>query len=316
LWAVVPITVIWANLHASVLLSPVICAMYAIGALIEERVFSANVRRMSFLGAACAAAVCATPLGIELPRYTIALMGSPVRQWIAEWSHTQIGNVAFAVGALPLLLILAVRSGRKTETDRIVIVMFTILLFSAVRNVPVFAIVVAPIAASVLGLSVPPLQKNAQQQVASMMTLAAAILATVSLPLVTLSSTPPPDPVPLGAAKMLKGVPNRSSRVFCEDFAWCSVFLGDRTMQVFMDGRCDPYPLPVWSDYIAVIDGKPVWSNVLDRWHVDAILARPGGPLDALLIAKQREWSYLGSSGRARVYLRRASPPGPVFRRD
>jgi len=54
---------------------------------------------------------------------------------------------------------------------------------------------------------------------------------------------------------------HRGSRVFCEDLAWCSVFLGDRSTRVFMDGRCDPYPLPVWRDYIAVIGGNSVWSR-------------------------------------------------------
>jgi hypothetical protein len=304
LWAAVPITVIWANLHASVLLAPAVCAMYALGTLIEQRAFTADVRRFGLLAAACAAAVCATPLGLELPRYTIALMGSPIRQWIDEWGHTDIGSAAFAVGALPLLLVFAVRGGRATVTDRIAIVAFAILLFSAVRNVPVFAIVVAPIAASVLGLSAPSARRTTSERIASMITVAAAAVVVVSLPLLSLKSAAPSDPLPLGAATMLEAT-HRGSRVFCEDLAWCSVFLGDRSTRVFMDGRCDPYPLPVWRDYIAVIGGNPVWSAVLDRWRVDAILVRPAGALDALLIAEPDEWAYVGSDRRARVYVRR-----------
>jgi hypothetical protein len=259
------------------------------------------------LAAACAAAVCATPLGIALPRYAIALMGSPIRQWISEWGHTDIGYVAFAIGALPLLLVLAVRGGRTTVTDRIAIVAFAILLFSAVRNVPVFAVVVAPIAASVLGLSAPSSRKTTGERIASTITLAAAAVAAVALPLLSLTTAAPPSGLPLGAIKMLASTRPHGSRVFCEDFAWCSVFLGDRSTRVFMDGRCDPYPLAVWRDYIAIIAGNPVWSVVLDRWRVDAILARPAGPLDALLTAKHDEWAYVGSDRRANVYVRRSA---------
>lgn len=307
LWAAIPVTVIWANLHASVLLAPAICGLYAVGALIEQRAFTADVRRFALVAVACAAAVCATPLGLALPRYTIALMGSPIRQWIAEWGHTEIGVAAFAVGALPLLLILVIRGVRTTMTDRIAIVTFTILLFSAVRNVPLFAIVVAPIAASVLGLSAPSSLKTTSERIASMITVIVAAGVAVALPLLSLKAAPPEDIVPLGAANVVVTTAPRGARVFCEDFAWCSVFLGDTATRVFMDGRCDPFPLAVWRDYIAVIGGSTDWSSVLDRWKIDTILARPAGPLDALLLARHGQWTYVGGDRRARVYLRRSA---------
>ena len=304
MWLAVLVTIGWANLHASALLAPAVCAMYAVGALLEQRAVTADVRRFGLLALACAAAVCATPLGLDLPRYTFALLGSPIRHWIAEWGHTEIGTAAFALGALPLLLILAVRGVRTTVTDRIAVVVFAILLFSAVRNVPIFAIVVAPIAASMLGLSAPSSHKTTAERIASTLTLVVAAGVAVVLPLLSLLSAAPPSPLPLDAAKLLQAREPRGARVLCEDFAWCSVFLGDGVTRVFMDGRCDPYPLPVWNDYIAVIGGNTEWSRILDRRRVDAILARPAGPLDSLLIARHDEWVYVGGDRRARVYLR------------
>ncbi|HTD33749.1 MAG TPA: hypothetical protein VK665_08830, partial [Candidatus Elarobacter sp.] len=149
-WAAVPVTVVWANLHASVFLSPAVAALFAFSALVRDRAWSPAVRRSVMLAAACGAATLATPLGVDLARYAVELSTSPIRQSISEWGATGVSSFAFAAGALPMVLMLAVYGVRTSVRDRVLAVVFTILLFTAVRNVAVFAIVAAPIAFAAL----------------------------------------------------------------------------------------------------------------------------------------------------------------------
>jgi hypothetical protein len=110
------------------------------------------------------------------------------------------------------------------------------------------------------------------------------------------------DQLPVGPVRDVIAT-RPASRVFCEDFAWCSLFLGTRGARVFLDGRCDPYPDAVWREYRIVLDGDPRWSSVLASYRVDTVLARPDGVLDTLL-AGRRGWRLLASDDRARLYVR------------
>ncbi|HTD34558.1 MAG TPA: hypothetical protein VK665_12900, partial [Candidatus Elarobacter sp.] len=116
------------------------------------------------------------------------------------------------------------------------------------------------------------------------------------------------DALPHGTASALlaqapgtRGTP----RVFCEDFAWCSLFLG-RPVRFFMDGRCDPYPAPLWREYREVIDGNARWAAILDRERVDAVLVRRDGALDSLLAERRGGWRRVASDRVSALYVRPA----------
>src|SRR5579859_4692235 len=48
--------------------------------------------------------------------------------------------------------------------------------------------------------------------------------------------------------------------------------------RTFIDGRCDPFPLSVWNDYLAVERVSPRWLHVLDRYGANAVLVKNGRP--------------------------------------
>jgi hypothetical protein len=302
-WAAVPVTLVWANLHASVFLAPVVAATFAVAAAVRDRSWSPAVRRSVALTAACGAATLATPLGIDLPRYALALLASPIRHSISEWGATSMSSAAFVTGALPLLLLLAVFGVRTSLRDRMLAVLFTVLLFSAVRNVPVFAIVAAPIALATL--------PRAGERAPSLAAVRWATLACVvgcggAISALTWNGSPPPgDRLPLATSRALLAQAHVTPRVFCEDFAWCSVFLGEPA-RFFMDGRCDPYPAPVWRDYREVIDGNRGWDAILDRERIDAVLARRDSALSSLLAERRERWRRIASDRVSELYVRPA----------
>jgi hypothetical protein len=306
-WAAVPLTIVWANLHASVFLAPAVVALFASGAAVRDRQWSHDVRHYAAIASACALATLMTPLGLDLPRYVIGLIGSPIRHSISEWGATSIDSVAFALGALPLVLALAAFGVRASLRDRLVAAAFTVLLFTAVRNVPLFTLAAAPIAIAALP------RKRGQcdtpttlERAAAWTTVVTASAVAVAIGTLSWRGAPSPDQtLPIGPARTLLAEARTTPRVFCEDFAWCSIFLVERRPAlVFMDGRCDPYPESVWRDYREVLDGHPRWAAILDAQRVNAVLVRRDGALDSLLAERSREWYPIASDRIARLYVR------------
>jgi hypothetical protein len=299
-YAVIPITAIWANLHASVFLAPTVATLAAAAIALRDRCWSPALRRALAIAAGSALATLATPLGLALPRYALMLLGSPIRASISEWGATSAGNAAFVIGALPLILVLALFGTRTALRDRFLVAAFVVALFGAVRNIPIFAIAVAPIALAAL-----PSRPRVPMRVASRAAFAGACLAGALFGALPWRLEPAADELlPLRPARAL--LANQSNaRVFCEDFAWCSLFLGTPSVRVFLDGRCDPYPASVWRDYRLVLDGDPRWSSVLASHHVDAVLVRRDSALDALLASRGR-WRAVSADRQARLYVRDA----------
>jgi hypothetical protein len=304
-WAAVPLTVVWANLHASAMLAPALAGAFACAAIVRDRTWSRAVRRSVALTGLCAVATLATPLGVDLPRYAAALLTSPIRASIAEWGATSIASAGFVFGALPLLLVLAVFGVRASLRDRIVAVLFTLMLFSAVRNVPVFAVIVTPIALATLPAGAGALPSPFATQL-RWATLAIVAACGAAISVLTWRVSPPAEALfPLTTSSALLAQTPAPPRVFCEDFAWCSVFLG-RPATFFMDGRCDPYPAGVWREYRTVIDGNRGWDKILERYRIDAVLARRDSALDSLLAERSAAWRSIAADGPSRLYVRSA----------
>jgi hypothetical protein len=71
---------------------------------------------------------------------------------------------------------------------------------------------------------------------------------------------------------------------------------------VFIDGRTDLYNEQVISQWFQVVEAKPGWQEVLDRWHVRLILLEPGTPLIGYL--ENAGWQELYQDDVAVVYAR------------
>jgi hypothetical protein len=304
-WAAVPLTAVWANLHASVFLAPALAALFAVAAALRERAWSRAVRRSTALAFACAVASFATPFGIDLARYAAALLTSPIRASISEWGATSIGSPAFAAGALPLVLLLALFGARASVRDRLVALAFAVLLFGAVRNVPVFAIVAAPIAfAAIPRRRVPAPSPPRGSGAFAWVTLVAIIACGATVSGVTWRYAPRVgEGLPLGTARALLAEARTPPRVFCEDFSWCSIFLNEPA-RFFMDGRCDPYPARMWREYREVIDGSRRWASILDDERIDAVLVRRNGALASLLAERHGAWRSVASDRVSELYVR------------
>lgn len=308
LWWTVPIAVVWANLHASAALAPAILLLWTIGIAIEERAWNARLRTYVLLTAACAAALLITPLGYRLPLYAVTLVQSPIRYSIQEWQPSYLTAASFGLGSLVLIAATCVFGIRREQrwSEFLVFVALTWMSFSALRNVAVCGIVLAPAVASRLTPHLPErLRINSIFREAPVLAvLYVTTLLTAFMVISSLAHSPKftESRVPSGAIAALAGV-SGTHQLFCEDFAWCSTALPYHNLREFIDGRCDPFPLPVWEDYEAIVATKRGWQRILEQRDVNAIVAKDNSRLGRAL-PKLREWRRLYADKHYRLYIR------------
>jgi hypothetical protein len=145
-WLVLPLAVIWYNLHASALVVPCIVLVDGLGRTLDAR------RARPFLEAAALAGACtlaslATPFGPELPRFTLAWSTNPATRIIAEWEPASPGRALAMVGMVVIALLLVVgelRGARLRWSQRLLAAVLFAAALLHLRNLALFCIVAGP----------------------------------------------------------------------------------------------------------------------------------------------------------------------------
>jgi hypothetical protein len=304
-YAAAPTAIVWANLHASVAIAPAIVLARITATVADHGLRGLRASRDLLMLPAVLLATFCTPLGWRLPAFAIAFAGSPIRHFIQEWQPSALHDLSFTLGALPLALAIGV-GGRKTlSRDKLrsfpAAVLFVAALI-AFRNTALFAIVAAPLAATGLGAALPCIRalgkKAAELEPVAIPTICLAML--VSAIAITRIQYHEPARLPIAAIASLND--GADHRLFCENFTWCSVALAYPTLRVFIDGRCDAYPLAIWHQYISAIDVGSSWGRPLRAYGVDTVVARRGSPF-AIALAESADWKR-GFEDRAYVVFR------------
>jgi hypothetical protein len=308
------------------MLSPVLVAVWTVGIALEERAWTARLRQHAALTVASGVAVCATPLGIQLPLYALQLFVSPIRHIIQEWQPTDLTSSSFLFGAFPLVVAACVwgiaRRSPQSEmpykwSEAALFAASTWLVFSALRNIPVCAIAIAPaVACSVSRVLPETIRVNRLLRELPMTAmLNAAALAGAIVIATRLSHIPEfyQGKLPYRAVAAAAAVPGLHN-LYCEDFAWCGLALQYANLREFIDGRCDPFPLPVWEQYQAVYLLRPQWHEILDKNGVDTVLVGKIRPL-ARALTLRKDWHSIYADAQYQVFVRNAPERRLVLKR-
>lgn len=281
-WAL-PITVAWANLHASVMLAIPIVWLDAATAYVGKR---PNLRgRLLLCGLVPIATLC-TPLGVHLPQYAFSLLDSPIKQYINEWQPITMSTQTVA-GVIPLLLLTlygAPKLWREHPRDLVLSLLMAAWGIAAARNISVFAIVAAVPVALATGVGEgwdDPLERRPFGTLA----VASAIVLAPILGWIAFRANPMfiTWPAPQQTVAALSARPGEH-RLLCAEYSWCALALGEPNVRVFIDGRADPYPPHVWAAYTTVEALQPEWQQTLDAYGVNALIAWHGGRLEQAML--------------------------------
>lgn len=354
LWLLPPLAVLWTNLHGGFFLGIALILTYAAGELAgwilepqpEDR-WAALQRSRPFLltAAACGLASFVNPYFYKLHVH--------IASYLTDSFHfrhiSEFQSLSFQHPGAPnfeLLILLAVVAAAWNLYHRrfvyaIMLLGFAHLALFSARNVPIFAILAAPLAAEVLhqALLAAPQRavagwvKRAAVGIESFGAEVAEIDVRGRIPLASVAATAilvllfnlPVKPQALRAEYDPKKYPEKALQMLRGQQWSRSIFTGDEwggyviyrlypTSKVFVDGRSDFYGSKFSEKYIDVMDGKFDWKDTLDRYGVETALL----PVDASLastLKESRDWHPVYDDGVAIVFratgARAACAPRP-----
>jgi hypothetical protein len=302
------VTVVWANVHASAVLAPVLAAAWTAGLTLRDRFRGPGAVRASVAAVAVLAAVAINPFGLRVIAYAASLVHSPIKDFITEWQPTRFSDASFTYGALPLLLAAAAWAyggGRRSPQRLCALAVGLALMMSASRNIPVFALIAAPYAAVAFTRLLGRTAEADAARRARMTAVAALGIAVVAVLTAVLMWRAPKPPDDTGDLIARLAVAPGDHRLLCEDYAWCGAAVGKPRIRVFLDGRADPYPLPVWQAQLRIARVRPGWQQSVSSYGVDAVIAQRRSALGAAL-AHAAGWTTAAWAGRYALFVRRS----------
>lgn len=300
LWALPFLATLWANLHGSFLfLLPLLVL-----ALTESWIRRESGRtRLMTVAVLSLVGTLVNPFGPSVWTYVIDITANPiVRDWVTEWAPLSIrdpfGVLLFAsIGAVVFVLVR--KASDVTSIDLLWLGIFAVVGLTAVRSLAWWAFVAPVVVAGLLRPSHRPASRGVPLVNACIL-FAAAAIGVLLLPWWR--------PIPLGAAPerlvaTVAKVTDPGARVIVEQTyaSWFELALPDR--KVFVDSRIELYDRSVWTDYQSIRNARADWSEIVDRWDANTIVAEPSWAL-VRFIKQDPGWRLIFEDDDGLVFVR------------
>lgn len=329
IWLLVPLAALWANLHGGWLALIALLGLASAGAAAEA--WQGNTqwhqaRRYGLLAVLCAAASLVNPYGWKLHAHIWQyLRADYILNMVGEFRapsfrgepmmHYEITLLA-AVAACGVLLL-------RGQIVRVLWILFWAhASLQSARHIPLFAAVALPFLAAELQRLWDGWARRAGRRsvLATLAELAGdagpqlrrtSLWPAVLLTAVALQAVPFPYFEDFPAERFPTAIVQRhgsrleGARIFTSD-QWADYLIYRMwpRVHVFFDGRSDFYGREIATDYLAAMEGKPRWQEVLDRYRFAAVLLPPATPL-ASLLKLSPHWAVAEDDGQALLFIRR-----------
>ena len=281
LWWIPAIVLVWANVHGSFVLAPLLLGL----TWLEDRRRAASIARTELLAAAaCVAVAFVNPFGPRIWTYVASLTTDPeIRHLIEEWQRTRpdsLMGVAFYVSVAAVVALALIRRPRLGWPRLVALGVFFLLGFQAVRGVMWWAL-----AAPVLIADLFPEKAGRKDEPTPLNLAIAGIIIVLMVPLLPwfrptyakdTTSFSATDGLllhaPVALSEAVAAGTEPGSRIFVEQMwsSWFELELPDDP--VFVDPRIELFPAEVWEQYLLVLSAGEGWDEVLDRWGVDVVV--------------------------------------------
>lgn len=343
LWLLVPITVVWCNIHPGVLggiATVVLCGGTAfLGAILSQSAKRRSVGlhrgfTVLLVGGAMGAATLINPYGLAWHAWIARLMEMKLlAQYVSEWKPLAWTDLAALAGAFLVaagLIIAVVRRKGVTLAEGVVIAFWVTQGVQSARHVPLMALIVAlqysRLLAGVrirqpwlcrLARRIPlfsPGIRDAEARTSGGLVSAAAagglalvLAAGVTVPALGLGTIGPPETrYSRGAIAHLRA--NTPDGPFFNDLNYGGTLIRDLPgLPVFVDDRFGLYGEQFVEHYCqATLKPEQHAARMLDRWQIETVLVGAKLPL-ARWLSDETEWSETYRDAAAVVYTRGTS---------
>lgn len=335
-------TVVWVNLHGGFMAGLLLVAVYWLGSLVEfffskdENVRAdqkKNIIIYGKVGLLAIAAALVNPHGYKALLFPFRIMGQELNVGrISEWLSPNFhGILPYEYILLALIVVLGFSLLRFGFIEAGLVILWTHLSLHSVRYGPIFAIIVIPIMAIRLEAlmkdereggnrlffrGVYAFSERLQKTSASLKGHALQIIVILSVTAITMAGGKvlgmpfmnyefDKKKLPAEAVEFAErsGIQGRLFNTY--HFGGYLIYKGFPKDGVFVDGRADMYD-EFLKNYYDVVDLKPEWKDILDRFDIDWMLITANSPLSVLLLETEK-WSLVYADKVANVFVRRGS---------
>lgn len=303
-WWLLPIGWAWVNSHGSFALGGLWLALVVIGGRRDATRYVPWWLAGTVLGAL-------NPLGPKLLAFPLTLLSkAPNFERVIEWRAPTFRGPFGVTTLVALVVVVAVLARVGTSrsaarpmpwADLLPAVVFLGLALYAQRNLGPAAVVLAPVLGRALShdddttsraepTTTSAAEASTTTATATINTAFAAVIAIAAAIFVAVTMSTDPldlDGYPVEAATHVP----QGSRTASTDIGGCYLILErGRSANVLVDDRYDLYPTAVVDDYVALLDGRPSATRILDRRRVDTVLWPADEPLTSILDRTPAEW--------------------------
>jgi hypothetical protein len=342
----VPLTLLWTNLHGGFFVVFLVLACYVGSNLLNAAIEADPERRARFLrftkpwvltGIGCFAVTFINPYGWGLHKHIVDYLLDPYQlQHISEFQAVNF-HAPYAAYYEPLMVLALVTALWDARRRRFADVFLNLgwlhLSLIATRNIPLFAIACAPLIARAI---VAAIEAAGDAPVAGWIRRIAArfrkscgeleltdriprtylVSAMGMLFVAALLLAPKPagakftstyDPQAYPEAALPVLRAAETHHIFAED-EWGDYLLYHLypAKQVFVDGRSDFYGDDFNLAYLDLMDVKPGWQKTLDKYSIDTVAIAPKFALCSTLKIS-RDWRVVYDDGVTVVFRRTAA---------
>ena len=333
----VPLMVLWVNLHGAFFTGFVIIATFVMGRVVllvqspraERPAIRSKLSDLTTLAAGCALATLVNPNGWRLSAHIVEFLRDPIlarytNEFRSPNFHTNGIHGCLITLALLALTFMIVRP-IPTATDVVIIGTWGLLALLSSRNVPIFALLITPILAEYwqtalanarpgrliefyrrLSANVTSLDRSADGRVT---------VALVFVVLLVVMAKPhvfggPPlidtniltNRFPVAAVRFVADNPRAINGEMFNDYGWGGyLMLSLPDHRVFVDGRNDFYGPDLIQEFDDVNKVRPDWDAILQKYNVGWTILPRGHALTTLL-ALRKDWSLAYTDDVAAIY--------------
>jgi hypothetical protein len=334
IWLLIPLTVLWVNLHAGFAmgLALIVLTMGSLltdGLLLPEtslREQWPRVRTLGLLLVGCISAVCLNPSGARMYSYPFETLTShAMMQYIQEWKSPDFHEPMFQALALLFLATfsaLALSSKRPRPGELLVLVVTAVATLRSSRNVPFFALVAIPLLAEhswhwVINQPwgewfTKPERRETGSALSFKIVLNILLLLVTPLAVIvtrvgnSVASQQATEASLYPAAGANFIAREKPPQPIFNEYVWGGYLIWRLypEYRVNMDGRADVYGDALVEEFLAVHDGEPKWREALDRQGIRTVLVKPDVPL-ASLLREDSAWQRAFEDNASVIFVRK-----------
>ena len=318
LWWLVPLMLLWVNLHAGWALGLTLIGLYIVRAVLDGE--WNYVRPLIIVLVVCTAVVPLNPNGFRMFSYPYeTLTSASMAAFIQEWASPDFHKAMY----LPLMILLLSTFGAmalsptRSRLGEICLVLITALgALRSVRHIPIFSLFAAPVLAKHLWaiarergwdklLTGAEARPNAIKLLINVVLLLAPLALGVSRIWHFASHQQNYESLrnPVAAVEFLKS--QQLPGPIYNRYGWGGYLIYQLypEYRVYIDGRADVYGDAFFAEAMRTYDGAGDWAGSLDRYGVKTVLISPDAPL-ASLLRNDQSWKVVYEDDDAIIFSR------------